>query len=368
MINITNLDVYTSLKIIPIVKATQLVARFNKQNKKVGLCHGGFDLLHPGHVKHFESAKKICDVLIVSVTSDQFVSARKGDDRPIFTDKLRAYMIAHLDCVDYVVISDYKKGIEIIDLIKPAFYIKGPDFIGKETPGIVAERSAIAAIGGKMIYTHDPKLSTTEIIDYIQSIAPKRLLLILDRDGTIIRDEKFLGKDSDYEKHIYLNLDVINFIIYLQTKFQTTKIVVTNQSGVARGFFSENTVKKINSIIDVQLKLRNIKIDNWQYCPDMDRGFLKNSPGIRVIKKYLRETTKRKPSPEMVFDGLQILGKSISEFSDKLVLGDRDMEDGGLAVNLQAHYINVKGKNYDDLITLFQGFIDHRTTKSHSGL
>lgn len=137
-----------------------------KQGKTVGLCHGGFDLLHPGHVKHFESAKKLCDVLIVSVTSDRFVEGRKGAGRPIYPDKLRAYMIANLRMVDYVVITDFKLGVDVINALKPSLYIKGPDFTAKQTPGITAEREAIISVGGKMVYTNDPKLSTTAIIEY----------------------------------------------------------------------------------------------------------------------------------------------------------------------------------------------------------
>lgn len=159
---------FVSVKILTFSAAKSSVAKLKKQGKTVGMCHGGFDLLHPGHIKHFESAKKLCDVLLVSVTSDQFVIERKGRGRPVFSDKLRAYEVAHLDIVDYVVVSDFKRAVEVIQALKPSFYIKGPDYIGKQTPGITAEREAIAGAGGEIKYTTDVKLSTTEIIDYIR--------------------------------------------------------------------------------------------------------------------------------------------------------------------------------------------------------
>lgn len=168
MICVSPSDTYRAKQCISIHRATPLIAQLKKQGKTVGLCHGGFDLLHPGHVKHFESAKKKCDVLVVSVTSDRFVTGRKGEGRPIFPDKLRAYMIANLRMVDYVVVTDFKLGVDVINALKPTLYMKGPDFIGKQTPGITAEREAIVAIGGTMVYTDDPKLSTTEIIEYIR--------------------------------------------------------------------------------------------------------------------------------------------------------------------------------------------------------
>lgn len=162
---------YTSPKIISLSRAAKKIRTLRRDGKRVGLCHGGFDLLHPGHVRHFESAKKLCDVLVVSVTSDRFVAGRKGEGRPIFPDKLRAYMIASLSVVDWVIVTDFKLGVDVINALQPSLYIKGPDFIGKQTPGITAERAAIAAVGGTIVYTKDPKLATTEIIDYIKHMA-----------------------------------------------------------------------------------------------------------------------------------------------------------------------------------------------------
>jgi len=138
---------YKSNKVVDLDDAERMISKFKNSGKKVGLCHGGFDLLHPGHVKHFESAKKLCDILMVSITSDKFVQSRKGSGRPIFPDQLRAYMVANVLFVDYVIITDFKEGVDVIKRLKPTYYIKGPDFINKQTPGIISERNAIAEIG-----------------------------------------------------------------------------------------------------------------------------------------------------------------------------------------------------------------------------
>ena len=90
MIDIDSIEQYDSEKVLNFNNAVQVIEKLKSERKTVGLCHGGFDLLHPGHVKHFESAKKQCDVLFVSITSDQFVTSRKGTGRPVYTDKLRA--------------------------------------------------------------------------------------------------------------------------------------------------------------------------------------------------------------------------------------------------------------------------------------
>lgn len=161
-------DTYASDKILGIDEAQRKIAEIKSENRTAGLCHGGFDMLHSGHIRHFESAKKICDYLFVSVTSDRFVSLLKGRGRPIFSDKLRAYSIASLQFVDYALIADFKLGVEVINILKPSYYIKGPDYANKHDPDIDAERDAISHIGGKIKYTTEPKLSTSEIIRYIK--------------------------------------------------------------------------------------------------------------------------------------------------------------------------------------------------------
>ncbi len=96
------------------------------KNKKIGMCHGVFDILHIGHIKHFEQAKKIADVLIVSVTADEFVN--KGPNRPAFNQNLRMQSIAALKDVDYVCLSNSKSAIKNLNIIKPNFYIKGKEY------------------------------------------------------------------------------------------------------------------------------------------------------------------------------------------------------------------------------------------------
>lgn len=168
MLEINSIDSYTSSKIVKFEEASKLIAKIKSSGKTLGICHGGFDLLHAGHIIHFESAKKLCDVLIVSITADKFIVQRKGSGRPIFPEKIRAYMIAAIECVDYAVISDFNTGVEVIETLKPNFYIKGPDYIDDTRDEINAEREAIKNVDGEIKYTDDMKLSTTNTIEYIK--------------------------------------------------------------------------------------------------------------------------------------------------------------------------------------------------------
>ena len=161
MIKLKNPDVYYSEKIKTEKEIVKIVDKLKKNNKKVGLCVGGYDLLHPGHMRHFSSAKTFCDVLIVAITADEFNSKRKGTGRPIYEGHLRAYAVSQLESVDFVLLSYCPSAVEVIKSIKPHYYIKGPDYITKQTPGITSEREAITSVDGEMRYTIDEKLSTS---------------------------------------------------------------------------------------------------------------------------------------------------------------------------------------------------------------
>lgn len=349
MLPVHSLESFNSTKIISLIQAQEQIKELKSQGKTIGLCHGGFDVLHPGHIKHFESSKKLCDVLVVSITSDRFVASRKGSGRPIFPAALRAYSIASLEMVDYVVISDFEKGTEVIERLKPSYYIKGPDFIGKNTPGIIAERETITRVGGEMKYTNDPKLSTTEIIEYIKlQLDVPEILLIIDRDGTLIQDGGFFGRSEKWKEELQFNEVVVSYLSYLQTKYKTTKLVISNQQGVARNYFSCARVEEVNKYINNLMIQKGIKIDGWEYCPDVDIAYAGLKKEIIFNLDYIKEETKRKPSPKMVFDGLRKLGKTVEEFQNIVVMGDRD-DDGGLAKKLKAKFIDVKGKNYEGL-------------------
>ena len=97
-----------------------------KKKKSIGLCHGVFDVLHYGHLKHFEVAKKKCDYLFVSITSSQFI--KKGPNRPINNDNQRLFFLQNLKLIDHVFIAKGESGVDSINLIKPDYYFKGNDY------------------------------------------------------------------------------------------------------------------------------------------------------------------------------------------------------------------------------------------------
>ena len=140
---------------------------FLKKKKKIlGLCHGVFDIIHYGHLKYFKSAKKKCDILIVSITADKYVD--KGPGRPLNKIQQRLEMLSSLEIIDFVIISENESAVKIIDLIKPDYYFKGPDYKDKKkdlSKKILFEEKATKKNGGKLIFTDDETYSSSSIIN-----------------------------------------------------------------------------------------------------------------------------------------------------------------------------------------------------------
>jgi rfaE bifunctional protein nucleotidyltransferase chain/domain len=149
-------------------KLHDLAAELDQQrvmHKRIVQCHGVFDLLHIGHIRHFEQARRLGDLLVVTVTPDRFVN--KGTGRPAFPQQIRCEVIASLDCVDYVAVNAWPTGAEAIKQLRPHVFVKGSEFqSGKDTTGHIAvEEEAIRMIGGELAFTQDITYSSSALIN-----------------------------------------------------------------------------------------------------------------------------------------------------------------------------------------------------------
>ena len=131
------------------------------RDKKIIFTNGCFDILHAGHVRYLETAKSYGDVLILGLNSDRSVTALKGEGRPINAQMDRAYILAALEVVDYVVVFDEDTPYDLIKAVKPHVLVKGGDYEGKEVVGqdIADELKLVQFVDGK---------STTRTIEKIQ--------------------------------------------------------------------------------------------------------------------------------------------------------------------------------------------------------
>ena len=122
-----------------------------EQGKKIVHCHGCFDLIHPGHMRHLKFAKEQGDILLVSITDDDFIL--KEYKNPFSTSILRAKSLASIEYVDLVFIDEMPSATKIIEEIKPDVYIKGQEYLKerKDHPGFLKEKYIVEQGGGKII-------------------------------------------------------------------------------------------------------------------------------------------------------------------------------------------------------------------------
>lgn len=155
------------MKIISLTDLIEIVQGLKKKGKTIVQCHGCFDLIHPGHIKHFEAAKKLGDVLLVTVTPDRFVN--KGPGRPVYGEKLRTESIAALEVVDFVALNEWPTAVETIKQLQPDFYVKDKEFeeVAQKNSGegVFREREAVELLGGKFHLTGELKLSSSRLIN-----------------------------------------------------------------------------------------------------------------------------------------------------------------------------------------------------------
>ena len=140
-----------------------IVSELKNKDKKIIFTNGCFDILHIGHIKYLEKSKSFGDILILGLNSDDSIRRLKGENRPIYTQTDRAYILASLEVVDYLVIFDEDTPFDLIKLIKPDVLVKGGDYEGKEVVGqdIAKELKLVKFIDDK---------STTKIIERMQKV------------------------------------------------------------------------------------------------------------------------------------------------------------------------------------------------------
>lgn len=142
------------------------------QGKTIIQAHGVFDLLHVGHIRHFQAARQYGDCLVVTVTPDQFVN--KGPGRPVFNERLRAESVAALADVDYVAITRCPTAVEAIRLLRPAVYCKGPDYAAEDPTGALAlEAEAVREVGGRIEFTAEAAFSSTALLNQHYGVYPE---------------------------------------------------------------------------------------------------------------------------------------------------------------------------------------------------
>lgn len=195
-------------KILSLEELRDSVTSARLSGKTIVHCHGCFDIVHPGHVRHLEFAAKRADVLLVTISGDDLIN--KGNGRPLIPQNLRAENLAALNCVDWVYIDPHPTAEDIIDEVKPDIYLKGREYENNNDVRFLAEREAVERYGGRVVFSSgDIIFSSTELIAALAA-----------------ETDKLTRAFTQLEQAHDLNFTTLNDII---TKFAHKNIVVIGE-------------------------------------------------------------------------------------------------------------------------------------------
>jgi cytidyltransferase-like protein len=167
---------FVTKKNISFHDAEHFFDKLKKKGKKIVQCHGTFDLLHPGHIVHFEEAKALGDILVLTITAEKHVN--KGPGRPYFNDELRVKYLSSLEYINYVVVVPFSAAKEAIECIKPHIYCKGKEYENPETDvtgKIQEDIETVERIGGKVHYVGSVVFSSTKLLNSHFEVYPTRM-------------------------------------------------------------------------------------------------------------------------------------------------------------------------------------------------
>jgi len=252
----------------------QWVAAEKAGGRRIGFTCGSFDLLHAGHVDYLGKARELCDRLIVAVNSDASVSRYKNPLRPIVPERERMYVVAGLASVDVVTLMEEDRPLSLLLRWKPDLYIKGGDYSKDE----LRSGDAVQAYGGKVeVIRSSFETSSSKLIERIELLsahaAPDNALnialnqvvkglVLLDRDGTLIRNVPFL--------HDPAKVEVLPGVIDGLLKLQAAGLrlaIVTNQQGIGLGYYSVQDFIAVNQRLLRELGARGVRISKIYFCP-----------------------------------------------------------------------------------------------------
>ncbi|MES9903468.1 MAG: PfkB family carbohydrate kinase, partial [Sedimenticola sp.] len=185
-------------KVFSLTELAEVADNFRSEGRTIGLCHGTFDLLHIGHIRHFQQAAERVDALLVTVTGDDYVN--KGPDRPVFSEQLRAEHIAALSCIEAVAVNQEATSINVLEQIKPDLYIKGEEYRdegGDVTGNILLEREAVERHSGKLHFTGGVTFSSSQLLNCHFDTLPEEVTLFLrELRGRLSPDDVVAALDS----------------------------------------------------------------------------------------------------------------------------------------------------------------------------
>jgi len=229
-----------SSKIINLDTLKKKIGKFPRKKKAI-LCHGVFDIVHPGHIRHLVFAKSKADILVVSITADRHI--KKGTYRPHVPENLRALNLALFEIVDYVLIDQNPTPIKNLKLIKPDFYAKGYEYSKiKNSFATKEEVDTLKKIGSKIIFTPgDIVYSSSKLLNQnLPDLKYEKLSQLMNQKKTSFNQiDLVLDKIKNIKVHVIGDMIIDTYTqgksIGGQTKTPTLSIKVIEETNYIGG-------------------------------------------------------------------------------------------------------------------------------------
>jgi cytidyltransferase-like protein len=176
-----------SRKIVSLEKLTEIRQRL--RDKKIVLCHGAFDLVHMGHLLHFEEAAALGDVLVVTLTADKYITKKRS---VCFSEEYRLRQVAALEIVDYVAVVNHPSAEPSIEALQPDVYVKGSEYVNlvlDKSANIFREKHLVEGYGGRLAFTTGETFSSTKLSHFLLA-SPEAA-----QDNPLLRNERILFRD-----------------------------------------------------------------------------------------------------------------------------------------------------------------------------
>ncbi|MCG8525554.1 MAG: adenylyltransferase/cytidyltransferase family protein, partial [Opitutales bacterium] len=238
-----------SKKLILFQEASKFFDKLREQGKKLVQCHGTFDLIHPGHVIHFEEAKEMGDVLVVTITGEEFVN--KGPGRPYFNDQMRVKSLVALKCIDYVVVIPFSAAVEAIECVKPDYYCKGKEYENPEndvTGNICDDVAAVEKFGGEIKYVGSVVFSSTRLLNNHFDVLSSEIKSFCQKLAADINPDQFRNTIDGFSN---LKVLVIGDIIF--DRYTTVEVQgLTSKNRILSGRYREESTQAGGSLASLR--------------------------------------------------------------------------------------------------------------------
>ncbi len=207
------------IKILNINILRDKLIKLQKKRKKIVLCHGAFDLFHPGHLDHLEESKKNGDILVVSITKDKHI--KKSINSPFYKEDERAKFLSNISIVDYVCLTDNPTAIPVLKSLKPNFYCKGEEYKNSDGIGNLKEEKEFCRKNKiNFVLVGKVKFSSNSIIsEKFFSSYDKNLNKLVKKN---IIDKK-IDLNENFKKIKDLKILIIGEIIFDKYTYVTTR-------------------------------------------------------------------------------------------------------------------------------------------------